>query len=97
LDARRHWDATCQLGAEALVEIERRVALRAVAAFDLDVSSLALDMTNFASFIDSTNTRASLAQRGKAKQKRCDSKQRPRRQALAPRRRHRIGVSGEDP
>ena len=72
LDSRRHWDATRQLDAPALAEIERRIALRAVTAFELDISSLALDMTNFASFIDSTNTRASLAQRGKAKQKRFD-------------------------
>jgi transposase len=72
LDSRRYWDATRQLDAAALAEIERRIALRAVTAFELDISSLALDMTNFASFIDSTNTRASLAQRGKAKQKRFD-------------------------
>jgi len=72
LDSRRHWDATRQLDAAALAEIERRIALRAVTTFGLDISSLALDMTNFASFIDSTNTRASLAQRGKAKQKRFD-------------------------
>ncbi|HEV8651482.1 MAG TPA: IS1634 family transposase [Actinomycetes bacterium] len=72
LDSRRYWDATRPLDATALAEIERRIALRAVAAFGLDISSLALDMTNFASFIDSTNTRASLAQRGKAKQKRFD-------------------------
>src|SRR6266568_3289991 len=72
LDSRRHWDATRQLDAPALAEIERRIALRAITAFELDISSLALDMTNFASFIDSTNTRASLAQRGKAKQKRFD-------------------------
>jgi transposase len=72
LDPRRHWDATRHLDATALAEIERRIAMRAVTTFDLDISSLALDMTNFASYIDSTNTRASLAQRGKAKQKRFD-------------------------
>jgi transposase len=72
LDHRRFWDATARLDTAALAQIERRVALRAIAAFGLDISSLALDMTNFASFIDSTNTRASLAQRGKAKQKRFD-------------------------
>jgi transposase len=72
LDHRRFWDATRRLDTAALAEIERRIALRAIAVFGLDVSSLALDMTNFASFIDSTNTRASLAQRGKAKQKRFD-------------------------
>ena len=43
-----------------------------IAAFDLDTSSVALDMTNFATYIDTTNGRAPIAQRGKAKQKRTD-------------------------
>jgi transposase len=72
LDPRRYWDATGVLDTTTLVEIERRIAARAITAFELDISSLALDMTNFASYIDSTNTRACLAQRGKAKQKRFD-------------------------
>ena len=38
----------------------------------MDVSSVALDMTNFATFIATGNGRALLAQRGKAKQKRAD-------------------------
>jgi len=38
----------------------------------LDISAVALDMTNFATYIDSSNDKASLAQRGKAKQKRAD-------------------------
>jgi hypothetical protein len=53
-------------------EIERRISLRVVDMFDLDLSGLVLDMTNFATFIDSANTRAPIAQRGKAKQKRHD-------------------------
>ena len=36
------------------------------------LSSVALDMTNFATFIDTGNGRAPIAQRGKAKQKRAD-------------------------
>jgi transposase len=36
------------------------------------LSGLVLDMTNFATFIDSSNDRAAIAQRGKAKQKRND-------------------------
>jgi transposase len=72
LDHRRFWDAMHAVDAEAVVEIERRIAARAVTTFGLDTSSLALDMTNFATFIDSTNTRAPIAQRGKAKQKRSD-------------------------
>ena len=40
--------------------------------FGLDTSSVALDMTNFATYIDTTNDKAPIAQRGKAKQKRTD-------------------------
>jgi len=43
-----------------------------VAEFDLDLSGLVLDMTNFATYIDSGNDRADIAQRGHAKQKRTD-------------------------
>jgi transposase len=43
-----------------------------IETFSLDISAVALDMTNFATYIDSGNDRASLAQRGKAKQKRAD-------------------------
>ena len=32
--------------------------------FGLDISALALDMTNFTTYIDSTNDRAPIAQRG---------------------------------
>lgn len=72
LDHRRFWDAMDAVDGEHLVEIERRIALRAVDEFGLDLSGLVLDMTNFATFIDSANTRASIARRGKAKQKRHD-------------------------
>lgn len=72
LDHRRFWDAMHVLSETDLREIERRITARAITVFGLDTSSLALDMTNFATFIDSTNTRAPIAQRGKAKQKRTD-------------------------
>jgi transposase len=57
---------------EQLIEIERRVVAHMVEEFALDVSGLVLDMTNFATYIDSSNDRAPIAQRGKAKQKRND-------------------------
>ena len=72
LDHRRFWDATHAITAAHLVEIERRVTTAMVETFDLDVSAVALDMTNFATYIDTGNDMASLAQRGKAKQKRND-------------------------
>jgi transposase len=57
---------------DELAEIERRLALRMIEVFGLDTSAVALDMTNFATYIDSANTRVDIAQRGKAKQKRSD-------------------------
>jgi transposase len=72
LDHRRFWDATRGITAQHLAEIERRVVTVMIETFGLDIGSVALDMTNFATFIDSGNDKASLAQRGKAKQKRAD-------------------------
>lgn len=72
LDHRRFWDAMDAIDADALVEIERRIGAAMVATFALDLSGLVLDMTNFATYIDSGNDRAPIAQRGHAKQKRTD-------------------------
>jgi len=72
LDHRRFWDAMDRLDETSLAAIEAELGRRVVAEFGLDLSGLVLDMTNFATFIDSTNTRAPIAQRGKAKQKRAD-------------------------
>lgn len=72
LDHRRFWDAMHAVTATDLAEIEHRLALRMIEVFELDVSALALDMTNFATYIDTTNLKAPIAQRGKAKQKRTD-------------------------
>ena len=72
LDHRRFWDATRGITTAHLAEIERRVVAAMINTFGLDISAVALDMTNFATYIDSGNDKASLAQRGKAKQKRAD-------------------------
>ncbi|MHB1785427.1 MAG: IS1634 family transposase [Acidimicrobiales bacterium] len=72
LDHRRFWDAMDAITAAQLTEIERRITGAMVEVFDLDLSGLVLDMTNFATYIDSANERALIAQRGHAKQKRND-------------------------
>ncbi len=72
LDHRRFWDAMHAVTAGQLEEISHAIALRIVAESGLDCSSVALDMTNFATFIDTGNEKAPVAQRGKAKQKRSD-------------------------
>jgi transposase len=72
LDHRRFWDAMRAIDTDALVEIERRLTDTMIGEFGLDLSGLVLDMTNFATYIDSGNDRADIAQRGHAKQKRTD-------------------------
>jgi transposase len=72
LDHRRFWDAMDLLSRADLVAIETQVYGGMIDRYGLDLASVALDMTNFATYIDSTNDRAAIAQRGKAKQKRVD-------------------------
>ena len=72
LDHRRFWDAMHAVRLEQLEEISAKIAVRIVEASGADCSSVALDMTNFATFIDTANHKAPIAQRGKAKQKRSD-------------------------
>ena len=72
LDHRKFWDAMHAVDGDDLQEISARLASRMIEVFDLDTTSVALDMTNFATYIDTTNARAPIAQRGKAKQKRTD-------------------------
>jgi len=72
LDHRRFWDAMHAVTLEQLGEISRKIAVKIVQTGGVDVSSVALDMTNFATFIATGNGKAPVAQRGKAKQKRSD-------------------------
>lgn len=72
LDHRRFWDAMDRVGLEQLDQIEAALTRRMIEVFELDTHALILDMTNFATFIDSASDRAPIAQRGKAKQKRYD-------------------------
>jgi transposase len=72
LDHRRFWDAMHAVTLDQLGEISQKIAVKIVQSAGVDVSSVALDMTNFATFIDTANGKAPVAQRGKAKQKRSD-------------------------
>ena len=71
-DHRRFWDAMDALDTTKLAAAERAISTAMVTEFGLDLSALALDMTNFATFIDTANDKAPIAQRGHAKQKRND-------------------------
>jgi transposase len=72
LDHRRFWDAMHAVTPAQLEQASEAIAAEIVRSSGVDVSSVALDMTNFATFIASGNGRAPIAQRGKAKQKRTD-------------------------
>ncbi len=72
LDHRRFWEAMDAIGEDQIKEIERRIVAAMVETFQVDLSGLVLDMTNFATWIDSGNDRAPIAQRGHSKQKRAD-------------------------
>jgi transposase len=72
LDHRRFWDAMDALSPQTVRAAERAVCARMVAEFGVDLSGLVLDMTNFATWVDSANTRNTIAQRGKSKQHRAD-------------------------
>jgi len=72
LDHRRFWDAMHAISLEQLEQASEKIAARVVQVSGADVSSVALDMTNFATFIATANGRAPIAQRGKARQKRAD-------------------------
>ncbi|WP_239312862.1 IS1634 family transposase, partial [Frankia sp. Cj3] len=72
LDHRQFWEAMDRVEITKVDEIEAALTRRMIEIFGLDTSGLILDMTNFATFIDSTNPHAPVAARGKAKQKRYD-------------------------
>lgn len=72
LDHRQFWKAMDRLDEHSLQAIESELGRRVVSEFGLDLSGLVLDMTNFATYIDTANAKAPIAQRGKAKQKRTD-------------------------
>ncbi|MCA1681940.1 MAG: hypothetical protein LC700_02100 [Actinobacteria bacterium] len=66
LDHRRFWDAMHALPLDSLAQVEEKLASAVCARFALNTSSVALDMTNFATFIDTGNERAPIALRRRA-------------------------------
>jgi len=72
LNHRRFWTAMNTISPVQLIEIERRIVSHMIESFGIDCAGLVLDMTNFATYIDSGNDKAPIAQRGHAKQKRTD-------------------------
>ncbi|MFQ5705798.1 MAG: IS1634 family transposase, partial [Gemmatimonadales bacterium] len=66
------WDQMHRVSQHALRAIEEDLTQRVVAELGLKLDTLLYDTTNFFTFIDSTNTRCTVAKRGHSKQKRFD-------------------------
>ena len=72
LTSQRFWDHLSYLDAAKISAIEQDLTRRVIERFQLDLSCLLYDTTNFATFIDTFNEAPTLAQRGKSKEKRAD-------------------------
>ena len=70
LTSQRFWDHMSYLDADRISLIEQDLTRTLSERFQLDLSCLLYDTTNFYTFIDSFNEKNSLAQRGKSKEQR---------------------------
>lgn len=68
LTSQRFWDHMDRVSPEAIVAIEAELTQRLVTDFQLDLSRVLFDATNFFTFIDTFNDRSTLAQRGHSKE-----------------------------
>lgn len=72
LTSQRFWDNMARVTPEHIAAIEQDLARTTVARFGLDLRCLLFDATNFFTFLDSFNERATLPQRGHSKEGRAN-------------------------
>jgi len=72
LTSQRFWDNMARVTPAHIAAIEQELARTAVARFGLDLRCLLFDATNFFTFLDSFNARATLPQRGHSKEGRAN-------------------------
>lgn len=75
IDSQHFWDLMDALPVESIAKIEHELLERAFKTYHLQSDTLFFDTTNFFTYIDTTNLRCTIAQRGKNKQKRYDLRQ----------------------
>jgi len=75
LNSQHFWDQMNELPIEAIPKIEEEIVHRVICSEGISLDTLLLDATNFFTFIDSTNDRCPIAQRGKNKQGRNNLRQ----------------------
>lgn len=75
LDSQHFWDQMNVLPVESISLIEGEIVEKLIETYRIELDCLFYDTTNYFTFIDSTNNRCNIAQRGKNKQKRFDLRQ----------------------
>ena len=75
IDSQHFWDLMDALPVEAIAPIERAVIQRVFSQYQIQTDTLFFDTTNFFTYVATTNTRCSIARRGKSKQHRNDLRQ----------------------
>jgi transposase len=75
LDSQHFWDQMNVLSVEEIPKIEEEIVKVVIEKEKIPLDTLLLDATNFFTFIDTTNDRCSIAQRGKNKQGRKNLRQ----------------------
>jgi len=75
IDSQHFWDLMDALPVEAISRIESALLQRVLAQYDIHTDTLFFDTTNFFTYIATTNTRCTIARRGKNKQHRFDLRQ----------------------
>ena len=75
IDSQHFWDLMDALPVDAIPKIESELLKRVQQIYRVESNTLFFDTTNFFSYIDTTNIRCTIAQRGKNKQKRNDLRQ----------------------
>jgi transposase len=75
MDSQHFWDQMEALPSEVIPRIEEDIVKTLLEKEQITLDALLCDTTNFFTYIDSTNRRCTIAQRGKNKQKRMDLRQ----------------------
>jgi transposase len=75
IDSQHFWDLMDALPVESIPKIENELLKKVFNVYNIERDTLFFDTTNFFTYIDSTNSRCTIAQRGKNKQKRYDLRQ----------------------
>ena len=75
IDSQHFWDLMDALPVESIPDVEADILSNVFKAYGIESDSLFFDTTNFFTYIASTNTRSTIARRGRNKQKRSDLRQ----------------------